>query len=1229
MAVLTFAQNSQFLLLDWRFENGKLLLEGEESLFLDFQFLMDEPSVVSVSLKNPVFLSCSEEESQFLKNTSLGADCKIEMQYGFERNSTRVFGNVLPLRIKNNQIQKLVYAELVVNYLPSERRSPNYAENSVLNSGNWYKVGVTSSGVYKLGYDDLESLGMNLSTTNPDEIRIYGRPGGMLPYLNSVERVDDLQELSIQVVGAADGSFDEEDYVLFYGESPNQWELGSDGYFHHQIHYYSDRTYYFITADLGVGKRIQPFPSSSLTPNQFVESFNDYGFHESEEINFIKSGRKWYGDKFGLVSNRNFTFSFPNIIGEAYIESVVAANAPSPYSSSFEFNINGNSSQTVAVSGVAGSYTYANLGKLQTTFTPSSSVLQVGVDFNTSFSSGEGWIDYLSLNVRRQLSMSGSQMLFRDVLSVGSGNVSEFRISNASSSLQVWDVTNPLNVKSVSGVLNASLYSFIRETDELKQFIAFNGGYLNVSLEGGVSNQNLHALDGIDMLIVSHPDFWVEANRLAEFHRSYDGFKVALVSPQQIYNEFSSASQDVSAIRDFIKMLYEKQEIPLQYVLLFGDASYDPKNRISGNTNYIVSYQSDNSHSSTNSYITDDFFALLDEEESISGHSSVVPFIDVGIGRFPVKTIEEAKIAVDKVLNYVEEESFGSWRLNMCFVGDDNDVNETVHASQAEQLADYVAETYPQINVDKVYIDAYEQESTPGGQRCSEANRAITENIEKGVFVMNYTGHGGEVGWAHERILGLDDINSWGNANKLPLFMTATCEFSRYDDPERTSAGEYVFLKEGGGAIALFTTSRVVFTGSNMDLNESFIEQLYQKNEDGSHPRIGDVLRRTKNNVTNVSNTNHRNFTLLGDPAVCLSYPKYNIIITTVPDSVKALGRVTISGEIVDDEGKLMDDFNGLVYPSVYDKRNSFQTLGQDESPVLEVDLQKNLLFKGKSMVSDGRFSFSFVVPKDINYSYGEGKISLYAVGQTSVEGYTDAAGYNLDFVIGGTVDDYEDDVQGPQVELFMNDASFKFGGLTNESPSLLAILFDENGINTVGNGIGHNMVAVLDEESSNPIVLNDFYEAEVNSYQRGRVVYPFSLLEEGRHTLRMKVWDVYNNSSEGYTEFVVSHSENLSIENLLNYPNPMVDYTEFYFEHNQEGQELDVRLEIINLAGQVVEVISEKVTPTGYRYGPISWGGNGKQGGKLASGLYVYRLLATAEDGKTLESSGRLVISK
>ena len=1217
----------EYIFLQWDCSET-LLLEGRSvtaSTRFEKQFVFPFDNPVSVSLTNEIYIPLSNCENNHLQTLSMSNVSLLEVSQGVERKQRKILVSIFPFKQIDGVWHKLLYASLEVEKKPLAMKKRGVS-SSVLRQGDWYKIGVDVNGVHEITYNDLQSLGIDVVNVDPDKIQLFGRPAGMLPLLNNEERVEDLQELAIQVEGGSDGQFNNNDKVVFYGQSPNQWEYDSiGGLFKHQVHYFSDFTYYFLRINHEEGLRVQDATVIVQPEDIVVTSFNDYAVRESEEVNLIKSGRKWYGDAFGFISNREFNFSFPNCDGPIHLKSVFATAVPAPYNSVYSIDLNGES-VLVNASGTTGSYTFASITTAQHQFLASSNV-EISIQFSSSYAGAEGWIDYLELNTRRKLIFTGSQLSFRDAESVAENVVAEFQLSNANSGLKIWNVQDPLKPISMPVFVSGSLMKFKDGYSSLKEYIVFNDEYKPVQV-GAVENQNLHALQGLDMLIVSAPEFVSEANRLAQFHRDNDNLTVEVVQPQQIYNEFSSGSQDVSAIRDFAKFLYEHDSKPLQYMLLFGDASYDPKNRIPNNTNFIPTYQSGNSHSETSSYVSDDFFALLDEEESISENSPSIPFLDIGVGRFPVQTIEQARIAVDKVFRYHEELAMGAWRLNICFVGDDNDVSETIHTAQAEELADELTASYPLYNIDKIYLDAYQQESTPGGQRCESVNQAINERMEKGAFLINYTGHGGELGWAHERILGLDDINSWSNQNKLPLFMTATCEFSRYDDPARSSAGEEVFLKEDAGAIALFSTSRVVFTGGNMDLNEAFLSQLFQKNPDGSRPRIGDLFRKTKNTVANITSTNHRNFTLLGDPALCLAYSQYQVELTAVQDSVMALGKVTMSGRVVDENGVLLSGFNGFVYPSVFDKSINYQTLGQDASPVIDFDLQNALLFKGKSTVSDGEFTFSFVVPKDINYSYGSGKVSLYAQGELNGV-LVDAAGYNKDFIVGGTASDYQLDAEGPEVNLFMNDTLFQFGGVTNEHPDLLALVFDENGVNTVGNGIGHDVVAILDENTTNPIILNDFYESDVDDYQRGEIKYPFNDLEEGVHTLRVKVWDVFNNSSEAYTEFLVSHSRELKIENLVNHPNPMIDFTAFYFEHNQSDFPLEVTLEVSDLQGKIIDLQQDKLVPNGYRYGPIYWDGKSNNGTILSAGVYIYRVVAVSENGDRIEKSGKLVISR
>jgi hypothetical protein len=1118
-------------------------------------------------------------------------------------------------------MKKLLFCTLLFSFSISSKSEEN--TNSVLASGNWHKIAVQQDGVYKISYSNLSDLGINTSNLSCSDIRIFGNGGGMLPKLNSDFRHDGLQENAIKVVdNNSNGIFESGDYILFYGQSPDRWNYNeTDSRYHHQKNLFSRKTYYFITTDLaGGGKRIVSTNTQNFDVS--VTEFDDYAFHEQDLENFIKSGAQWYGEKFDLTNLYNFSFSFPNLVQSTpiYIKTTVAARSFT--SSSFSVNTNSTNIQSISVAKVNPYYTedYAKLSSNFTTFNSSSSNINLAVSYNPSQNTSVGWLNYIELNVRRQLKMSGNQMLFRDMQSIEDSINAKFIISNTTSNIKIWDVTNPIDIKERVSSFASNQMSFIASTDSLKEYVAFNGNsYYSPELIGKINNQNLHGSEvDVEYVIVSHPNFLLAANELAQYHEQKDDIKTIVVTPQEIYNEFSSGSQDITAIRDFLRMFYKTPNNDLKYLLLFGDASYDPLSRISSNTNFVPSFQSNNSVSPTQSYVTDDYFGLLDDTEGNFAND----LVDIGIGRFPVQTLTEANDMVDKVKNYNGKMAIGDWRNKVTFIADDGDADDgNTHMWQADSLANIIDDNYKNINIKKIYLDAFTQESTPGGPRSPDAQKAITESVEKGTLLINYSGHGGELGWTKERILEVGQIKKWENENNLPLFVTATCEFSRFDDPDRTSAGEYAFLNKNGGAIALLSTTRLVYASPNYFLNKQFVKVLFEK-ENGELPRLGDLFRQTK--VASGTALNNRNFTLLGDPALCLAYPDLNVSTTAISDTISALGEVTISGQIENENRTLAANFNGFVFPTVYDKQEILNTLGQESSTPMPYRSQNNILYKGKASVTNGNFSFSFVVPKDIAYNFGSGRISYYAVSNDSL---TDASGFDSSFTIGGTSTNITADFDGPEIELFINNEQFISGGMTNEDPLLFALLHDFSGINTVGNGIGHDIVAVLDDETNQSISLNDYYSADTDSYKSGRVSYPFYDLEKGHHTLRLKVWDVFNNSAEKEIDFYVTDANDFTLSDLFNYPNPFKDNTKFYFQHNRAGELLDIELRIFDLSGRIVASIKENIFDDGYRIGPINWNGTTNSGEKLGAGIYVYRFHVKSADGSLESKAEKLII--
>lgn len=1246
------------------FEGATYIGDNELPYYLE-RFPLNDNTVSAVKARiiNPVFEPFTDVDISTIKGADkVGAEIEINAGVSVERRVSSAQVTFIPIR-KNpttGRFEKLVgYDEITVTptaFNNSFGKPKSTTTTSVLNSGDWYKFSVSADGVYKIDFAFLESLGMNPASINPKDIRIYGNGGGMLPQASSTPRQDDLTENAIFVSGEGDGKFDSGDYILFYGQGPDRWQYDAStcGDFRHIKNIYSDKTYYFITASKGPGKRLNTQESLGGSATHTVNTFDDYTFHESDEYNLIKSGREWYGEKFELTNNYKFDFSFTNREASEplYVKVAVAArcgNAANP--SSFNVKINNNAQPTLGVGNIPGNYAsdYAKNATACYTINSNSGNINVDLTFNPGGcpTDGVGWLNYIELITRRKLSMSGNQVIFRDATSVGPGNIAQYNIGSSSSALTIWDVTDPINVIKQQYSLSGTTASFKMNADVLHEYIAFSGsGFPPPIAEGSVPNQNLHGLAQADMFIVTHPDFMSEAQRLADFHKGQDEYflQVAIVEPQQIYNEFSSGAQDVTAIRDFMKMFYDRatsiDDAP-RYLLLFGDPSYDYKDRISGNTNFVPTYESPNSLSPTLSYASDDYFGLLDDNEGEWGELSN-DALDIGIGRFPVGTMEEATAVVNKILGYegvtgnivadacsdngVNSVSSADWRNVICFIGDDED--NSMHADQANIIANYVDTAYPIYNVDRIIFDAYPQISTPGGERFPGASDAINNRVQKGALIVNYTGHGGEVGWAHERVLQVSDILGWSNNHRLPAFITATCEFSRFDDPERISAGEYVLLNPNGGGIALFTTTRLVYSAPNFTLNKNFYYNVFEE-EDGKIAAMGDVIRKTK--VVSGGIVNNRNFSLLGDPAQRLAYPVHRVItteinnkpITNIPDTLKALSLVTIAGEVHNRNGGIMSDFNGVLYPTVFDKASDVTTLENDPtSPKRTFQLQKNVLYKGKVSVTNGEFSFQFVVPKDIAYNLAPGKISYYAEN-----GVTDANGYSRDVIIGGSADDVANDETGPVVNLYMNDESFVFGGTTNENPLLYARVSDDHGINTVGNGIGHDLVATLDENTNSAYVLNEYYESDLDSYREGTIKYPFSELSEGRHTLRLKVWDVYNNSSEAYTEFVVAQSAELALEHVLNYPNPFTTNTKFFFEHNQPCDKLHVGIQVFTISGKLVKSINETIQTEGFRAEPIEWDGRDDYGQKIARGVYVYHLKVKNCDGATADAYERLVI--
>ena len=1144
------------------------------------------------------------------------------------------------------------------NTLGRANSQGDFAPSSVLSTGSWYKIGVTESGIYRIDRALLQALGINTQQLDPRTLQLFGNGGGMLPQPNSTPRPDDLTENAIWVAGETDGRFDEADYALFYAQGPHTWQhTGDNPAFRHSHNIYSDTAYYFIRVGAAKGLRVsQREQASGAGPT--IDSYNERLYHERDLKNMVYSGREWYGEDFSAFTpTREISLPVSDLVPGSDVRLTAFLMANSSAESSYTLRLNSHHLGTQTISG-RGTFPYHPEGiNSSSTYTLSQQVLgqptelKVGISFSTgSNSTALGFLNYLALNYERQLKLYGDQTSFRSIASLANP-VSTFRLTGAPASTQVWDVTNPLQPVIQQTTTSASDLIFSAPTEQLREFVAFrNNTGLKPRAFGSVVNQDLHShnLDGrLDLVILTHPRFLQAANRLAAHRQQHSNMKVEVVTTNQVYNEFSSGAQDVTAIRDYMRMLYtrsSKQGDDVIYLLLFGDASYDYKNRLPNNTNFVPVYQSRQSLHPISSYSSEDYYGFLDEDEGKWAENSTGDhLLDIGIGRLPVKTAMEATTVVNKIIAYDSPGHFGKWRSQVTFVADDGDFNE--HLNDAEFLSNYLEREHINYNPNKVYLDLYPQKAVANGQRSPEAVAAIEKAVERGSLIVNYTGHGNEVNWAWEQILTASHTNNWRNKDRLAFLLTATCEFGRYDDPRRSSGAELALLNPQGGAIGLLTTTRPVFSSGNRVLNRNFFKAALQP-VDGRMPRLGDVVRLTKNNsLTDQTNSsrgvNNRNFTLLADPSQQLAYPHLQAHITQIngqpagADTLGALGKVYMKGMITNADGNLASDFEGTLHITVFEKPMTRRTLGDNtpertgEPPIpggkqpVPIQLRENIVYAGQASVSSGAFELSFVVPKDIDHRYGLGKISLYASSATH-----DAMGADTAIVIGGTASGIAMDNTPPVIQLFMDDESFVSGSMTSQNPILLAKLFDDNGLNTAGIGSGREMVAILDEGTDQAIVLNDYYTADRDSYQSGTIRYPFKDLTEGPHTLLLKVWDTHNNSADKRLDFIVSNNEKLVITKLLNYPNPFSTNTTFHFNHNRAGENLDIHIQIFSVSGKLVKTLHGTSHASESHLNEIKWNGRDEFNGTLARGVYVYRIIVRSQyDGATATSFEKLVL--
>ncbi|RXP63373.1 T9SS C-terminal target domain-containing protein [Lutibacter sp. HS1-25] len=1185
------------------------------------------------NIKNVQYERITNVSQSIVSPVKLNTELEISFNITNERDKSKAVLVLVPVVKDEKGLKKVVSFDLEYEISKAQNKQTKKAavKNSVLASGDWYKFSIDTTGVFKIDKSFLQSLGMNVNGINPKNIQIYGNGGAMLPFKNSEFRHNDLQQNAIFVSGEDDGSFDNNDYILFYGQGPNKWFNSNntlDG-LEHQYNIFSDEAYYFITVGTSEGLRIANQTPITEDADFQVSNFDDFTFFEVDKVNLFAVGQQWFGDNYSIQNEHSYSIPFNNIDSSKDLTVRVRSVAESSITTQMNVKVNNQDLFNFNL-GASFGLNHASASRGSGKLTMSGNSVPIKITYNNNGNpSANAYLDYIEVLGLKQLKSLGKQFSFRNFNTNKTNGIFEFVIENGSGVEAVWDVTNPLKPINIENQSSASTFNFKVNGGVNHEYIALNSSdyYLPKRLSvSKVVNQNLHSLNNVDYIIVTKKYLMDVAQKLADYHVQNSNLIVKVISLEEIYNEFSSGAPDLTAIRDFARNLYTNATTnQLKYICLFGDASYDYKDRISGNNNVVPVFEAYESFNLASSYVTDDYYGMMDENEGGLGSFDRQ---DIATGRIPVTEPLQASQVVNKILNYYSANSFGSWRNQITLVADDIDAEgESIIEVSMEKLADTIAANKPVFNLKKIYADAYVQVSSSGGNKYPTVNVDITNQVEKGTLLVDYFGHGGEGGWAAEGILTVPEIQAYNNSVKMPLFVTVTCEFTRFDNPLRKTAGEYLIWNAKGGSSSLISTTREIYISVGQSFNERLIKPLLNFNNE-NYTIAASLL-----NVKNQFSTNQRFFIYyFGDPAMPLNIPKPNVRITKMNgvdinqslDTIKALSFVKFEGEVTDDFGTVLNDFNGEFEVTVFDKPILTKTLDNDNHNfVMFFDVLESKIFTGRSKVENGLFAFEFVASKDIKVANGKGKLSLYATNKS-----IDKAGYNLDIVVGGINNDAPEDTTGPTIQLYMNDLNFVEGGNTNESPNFIAVLEDENGINTSITAVDHDIIAILDGDQYNPIILNDFYETDLDTYKKGKVTYPFRNLSVGPHTISLKVWDTYNNLSESTFSFVVVDDSDLVLTNVLNYPNPFSTYTEFWFGHNKPNQLLNVQVQIFTVSGKLVKTINEAVQTEGNLSRSISWNGLDDFGSKIGKGVYVYKLKVEAVDSNIkAEKIEKLVI--
>ena len=1108
-----------------------------------------------------------------------------------------------------------------------------YVDHSVLRDGKIIKIRVSETGVHCLPYDTLQAWGLQ-----PEKVRILGYGGNMLSENFTLAKWDDVPSVAFYMHKGADGVFGRGDYLLFYAQGPVKWAY-EDGRWYHTQNPYSNFGYYFLSDSAGEQRLITQSEELDGTNAYDVDWYVDYRVHERDSFNLIDlsgvsgGGREFYGETFqGNRKQLVVNFDTKDVLLDKTITCMVRVAAASQEGAKFEVAI-ADSRKSVVVKqlNVSDHYTKAQHDSILLLVKPTTTSAQkVNLKFSDPTGNAIGYLNYIELNVPCSLVMRDKVLAISNPSYLSQRQNTRFNLSGATDDTQVWRVTDGVNIEQMPTQRANGLLQWVGSNAKVEKYVAVNVNVAKWKIPrkvGVIENQDLHALSNIDYVIISPNEFVEAATRLAKKHEEVDHLTWAVVTDEQVYNEFSSGTPDVSAYRWLMKMLYDRAngnavQAP-KYLLLMGNASYDNRKLLqSSGVSKLLVYEARNSTVETHAYGTDDYCGFLEDNAGVDiilgRFNDANGIMNIGVGRLPVRTEQQANQVVDKICTYMDDQLLGKWKSQLCFLADDGDHGS--HVQTAEAGAIKVATKAPDLALSKIYLDAYTQEVNASGETYPLAKNQFYNMLDNGVLFMNYSGHGGYNNITSEVIMRTRDIQNMTNTRQGFWFL-ATCSFSHFDG-YIPSAAEEALLNPHGGAIGVLSACRTVYVAQNTVFNRNFCDALFDHDQAFNYnTTLGEATRLAKNNSGR--DVNKLAYVLLGDPALRLNYPTdYRIQTTSQLDTLKALTIQTVKGYVMTAEGDTASWYNGLLDMTVWDKMQEMSTRDNDEKEEdkkvkLKFNDYPNKLFAGQTQVKDGKFEITFMVPKDIRYNYGNGRILYYA--QDTVTG-EEGVGRFEDFVVGGTSTVEIMDTIGPDLQLYLNNPAFANGGKTYESPRFYAKIYDESGINTVGSGIGHDLLLIIDNDPENMHVLNDYFSTQNNSYQQGTVSYKIPEMTEGAHSLTFRAWDLLNNSSTATMDFQVVKGLDPTIYQVLSYPNPVAcnGVLNFRIECDQPEGVLQTIIRMYDLSGKLVYEYNQRGIDD------IHWDMNKVN---AQSGIYVYQVIIKTPTSDNVSKAGKIIV--